>query len=59
MIMFDAVFSVDKDEEKNIQSFSETPSKPVKPKEVTEALDETQELQKQDILLIHLLQLHL
>lgn len=48
MIMFDAVFSVDKDEEKNIQSFSETPSKPVKPKEVTEALDETQELQKQD-----------
>lgn len=43
---FDAVFSVDEDEDKNIQSFSETPSKPVKPKDITEAMDETQQIQK-------------
>lgn len=40
-------FSVDKDEEQNIQSFSETPAKPTKAKDLTETEDEVQEIHKQ------------
>lgn len=40
-------FSVDKDEEQNIQSFSETPAKPTKAKDLTETEDEVQQIHKQ------------
>jgi len=40
-------FSVDKDEEQNIQSFSETPAKPTKAKDLTETEDEVQQIHEQ------------